>query len=196
MWNFFEQPWTLLFAAVIILLIVLMVRRIFPDKRHWWQIALPVFLAAAALALDFFVRTDTEKIKAVINTSVKAVENEDPDAIESIISADYYDSFHNSKRRLMNHCRARLSEPLIKKNIATILSIEIQSAEAAVIFTVRILFDKESSVYAYKPLMFAKLKLHLQKDHSNEWLIDRAEILEIDRRPAKWTDISAARSLL
>ena len=121
MFNIFEQPWTLLVVAILTLPVLLMLRRIFPDKRHWWQWLLPPFLAVAAFGLDLLVQTDLEKINEVINTGIKAVENEDCASIEAIISDNYHDSYHNTKKHLMYHCRARLVEPLVEKNIKRIV---------------------------------------------------------------------------
>ena len=196
MFNLFEQPWTLLIAAVITLLVLLLYRRILPDKRHWWQIALPAFLVAAALGLDFFIKTDTEKIKTVIKTVVKAIEQENPAAIEPVISSNYRDSYHKSKTQLISHSRARLSEQLIQKNIARFVSLEIQGKKATVVLTIRIVFDKQSSIYDLKRLMFTEFEFVLQKAQDNSWLINQAEILEIDGRPIKWRDISAAANML
>jgi len=171
-----------------------MVRSIFPEKRHWWQLVLPALLAVAAFGLDLLVKTDLEKINAVINTAVKAVEEENPDAIEAIISEDYRDSYHNTKGKLMYHCRARLVPPLVKKNYKTILEIEISPPTATAVFTVRVVFDKKSFVYhSFKRIMLAKVKLNLQKQQDNSWLINRAELLEIDRQRANWRDIRQLR---
>lgn len=190
MLNIFEHPWGLLTLAVVTLLILLMFRRIFPEKRQWWQLLLPPFLALAAFGLDSLVQTDLEKINAVINTAVKAVEEENPDAIEAIISGNYGDSYHNTKEDLMYYCRSLLSEPLVDKSIKRIVSIDISPPEATAVFTVRIVFDKRSYVYRdFKRLMLAKIELDLQKELDKSWLINRTEILEIDRQPAKWKDV-------
>ena len=190
MFNIFEHPWGLLTLAVVTLLILLMFRRIFTEKRHWWQWLLPAFLIAAAFGLDALVQTDLEKINAVISTAVKAVEEENPGAIETIISNNYRDSYHNTKEDLMYYCRLLLAEPLVDKNIKRILAIDISPPEATAVFTVRIVFDKRSYVYRdFKRLMLAKIELHLRKEQDKSWLINRAEILEIDRQPAKWKDV-------
>jgi len=180
-----------------------MFRRIFPEKRRRWQWLLPALLAAAAFAFDFLVETDLEKINAVINTAVKAVEEENPDAIEPLISDSYRDSLHNTKNSLMSHCRMRLSEPVVEKNIKRIVSMDITPPTAAAVVTVRIIFDKQSFIYqSYKSQMFAKVKLYLQKEQprptavaskpkskTDRWLIKQVELLEIDRQPADWKDI-------
>ena len=188
--NIFEQPWFLLIASVLVLIVLLIVRAVLPEKRHWWQWLVPLLIAAAAFGLDFLVRTDIEKIKEAIKTATKAVEEENPAAIEPIISTNYRDSYHITKTRLISHCRARLAEPLIEKNITRISEIDIQDTKATVVFTVRIVFDKQSYVYqSFKQLMLIKMNSELQKQADGGWLISRAEILTIDRQPAKWRHI-------
>jgi hypothetical protein len=184
MFNIFEQPWTVLIIAVIALIVMLLAA-----KKSWWQLVVPLLFVAAAFGLDFLVQTDREKIEAVIRTAVKAVEQEDCSAIEAIISADYRDSYHASKAALMYHCRSRLAEPVVEKNIKRTISVEISPPTATVIFTVRTLFDKNSYIYQeFKREMFTKLRLEFQKQ-AQDWLICRAEILALDRQPAGWRDI-------
>jgi len=190
MFDIFEQPWTLLIVAILVLLVMLMLRRIFPEKRHWAQWLLPAFLTVAAFGFDLLVKTDSEKINAVINTAVKAVEEENCHAIAAVISDNYRDSYHNTKRDLMRHCRARLSEPLVEKNYKTILERDISPPAATVVFTVRIIFDKKSFVYQnFKRSMLTKVKINLQKEQNGSWLINRAEILKIDGYPTNWRRI-------
>ncbi len=189
----FEQPWPLLITAATVFLLVLILRSILPEKRHWWQWLLPALLVAAAFGLDFLVETDLEKINAVIDIAVMAVEEENPDVIEAIIADNYRDSFHKSKNELMYHCRVKLAEPLIEKNIKRIQSIELSSQNATAAFTVRMLFDKRSYVYrSFKQQLHVKAELDLQKQADGSWLITRAEILELDLRPVNWKDITQA----
>lgn len=105
MFNVFEQPWTLVGASVVVLLVILTIRSVWPEKRRWWQLLIPVFVAIGGFGLDFFVQTDLEKINSLIDAGIKAVEEENCDAIESIIADNYEDSFHNTKNELMSHCR-------------------------------------------------------------------------------------------
>jgi hypothetical protein len=198
----FEQPWPLLITAATVFLLILILRSILPEKRHTWQWLIPALLAAAAFGLDFLVETDLEKINAVIDIGVKAVEEENPDAIEAIIADNYSDSYHKTKDDLMYHCRTRLAEPLVEKNIKRIQAIEIsprsgealrgdESPTATAVFTVRMLFDKRSSVYqSFKQQMHVKAELDLQKQPDGTWLITRAEILELDLRPVNWKDVT------
>ena len=94
----------------------------------------------------------------------------------------------------MGHCRSVLVEPFVKKAIKRIVSIEVAESgkEAAAIYTVRIIFDEQSYVYKFKPLMMAKVKTDLCKTAGGSWFISRVEVLTIDLRPAKWKDMAQA----
>jgi hypothetical protein len=198
----FESPWPLLIVAAVVLLLVVIFRSIFPERQHWWQWLLPAVLAVAAFGLDFLVVTDREKINAVINKGVKAIEEENPNAIEAIIADNYSDSYHKTKAELIRHCKMVLAEPLVEKGIKRIQSIEISLPKATAVFTVRLIFDKRSLIYQnLKEQMLVKAKLDLQKQVNDsavrhgqaQWLITRAEILELDLQPVNWQDIMANR---
>ena len=187
MFNVFENPWGLIVIAVVIFFIILVSQTISPQKRLRWLKVIPVLLAVAAFGIDFLVETDREKISAAITTVVKAAENETPDLIEPVIANDYRDSLHNSKSVLMSYFRRALSEPLIRKNIERIRSIDIQPPRAIVIFTVRILFDQQSSVYqGFKQQLLVEAQADLEKQSDGRWLINRIEPLKLDNQPATW----------
>ena len=191
MFSIFEHPWGLLTIAIVVSLILLVLRWILPQKQLWYHWLLPVLLVLAAFGADALIQTDKEKITAVINTAVKAVEQENPDVLDTIISTNYSDSYHITKNRLMARCKAWFSEPLVEKNVKRILDMQITPPTATVTFTVRTIFDKHSIISeAYKREMYFKLKVNLQKQPNKSWLINRAEILEIDRFPTSWKDIA------
>lgn len=170
MFDIFEQPWTLLTAAIVILFVTLILRRIFPQRQRWWQLLLPILLAVAAFGFDFLVQTDLEKINALINTGIKAVEEENPDEIEAIISDNYRDSYHNTKEDLMYYCRALLSQPLVERNKKMALTIEKSPPKATATLTAVTHFDKQSNIYGFKRLMLTKIKLDLQKEQKKNGL--------------------------
>lgn len=187
MFNIFEKPWTLIGIAVLVLLGLLQFRSIFTEKRRWWQWLIPAFLVVAAFGLDFLVKTDLEKINAVIKTSIKAVQQEDCDAIEAIIADNYYDSYHHTKAHLMAHCRKELSRSAVEKNKKANLLIDKSGPQATAVLTVWIRFGKDSYVAQnYKQLFLVKVRLHLQRQRKKQWLINRAELLELDRQPVNW----------
>jgi len=179
-----------LVVAIAALLTLQIIHIILTYERHLWHWFLPIVLVLAAFGLDSLVQTDLEKINTLIRTARKAAEQEDFDAIEALISADYSDSFHNAKVDLMNHCRRLLSEPLVEKTRKMSLEVDISSPKAEATLVAVIHFEKQSRVYReYRPFVIFKIKLDLQKGQDKRWLIHRTEVLEIDRRPVKWRDI-------
>src|SRR5512142_769726 len=88
MWNFFEQPWTLLAAAVLVLFGVLTFRSVWSEKKRPWQWFLPVGVAVRGVGLDRAVTTDLEKINQVIQTGLRAVQEENCAATAPLLAAD------------------------------------------------------------------------------------------------------------
>ncbi len=191
MFNLFEQPWTLVGAAVLVLFGILTFRSVFPEKRRRWQLALPVLLAGAAFALDMFVKTDLEKVNIVIRKGIRAVEQEDCDTIEQIISPDYNDSYHNNKASLIEHCRAELGQPVVEKCTKTGLSVEIAPPNATVNLTVIIRFEKDSRIVKdyYGQIMWITTQIYLKQQPDKSWLINRMELLEINKQPVNWRQV-------
>jgi len=190
MLDIFDQPWTLIGAAVLVFFGVLTFRSIFPEKKSLWQWLLPLFVIVTAFGADYLVQTDLEKIDAVIHTGMKAVANEDYQTIESIISGNYSDSYHNSKESLMADCRRQLSRNLVERTKKTgqLISISGQKAKAAVFLLIT--FEKDSYVSQnFVPFIQMKADIHLQKQSDKEWLISRVEIREINRQSTSWNQI-------
>ncbi|MHC4075911.1 MAG: hypothetical protein ACYSRZ_05805 [Planctomycetota bacterium] len=194
MFNIFEQPWTLLVASAVLLLILKLLSL---PKKLWYLWLTPLLLAGIALPLDHFIKTDREKINHLVNSVLDAFEQENAAAISVLISADYKDSYHNSKTALVSYCKSLLSGPLIEKNQKTSAVINITAPDATAVLMVWTTFDKAGFVYQYKAYQLTEVKLYLQKQSLPEskspisdcWLICRAEILEIDHRPADWRNI-------
>ncbi|HCO93253.1 MAG TPA: hypothetical protein DIU00_04755 [Phycisphaerales bacterium] len=190
MFDIFEQPWTLVGAAVLVLFGMLTFRSFYPEKRCWWQLLVPVFVVVAAFGVDSLVQTDLEKITAVIKTALEAVKEEDYKAIEPLIINNYSDSYHNSKKSLLDHCKRELSRPLVDKSKKTGLLIDISDPDATAILFVIIIFDKDSYISQnYKSFLLVKARLSFQKQPDKSWLISRIEILELDRQPTSWSRI-------
>jgi hypothetical protein len=190
MFNFFEQPWTLFITAFAVLYAIFRFRSIFPNKRHWWQWLIPVFIAVSAFGLDWIVQTDFEKINILVATGIKGVEEEDADAIEGIVSADYRDSFHYNRERLRAHCERELTHSLVEECKKLFLQLDITPPTATADLTVLVKFEEDSYVAQnYKQSVVVRVKLHLQKEQDKKWFINRIEMLAIDNRPVNWRQI-------
>jgi hypothetical protein len=206
MFNFFEQPWTLFISAAVILYAIFRFRSIFPKKRLWWQWLIPPFIAVIAFGLDYFIQTDFEKINTLINTGIKAVEEENISVIEAIVSANYKDSFHYSREQLRSHCERELSQSLVEENKKVSVQLEISPPTATADLTVVVKFEKDSYVaQSYKQSLITRVKLYLQKEsvrprsplgeaegpdgQNKKWFINRIELLAIDNQPVSWREI-------
>ena len=177
-------------AAVLVLFGMLTFRSVFPEKRRWWQLAAPAFIVAAAFGTDLLVQTDREKIHALLRKGMKAVEQGNLDALAAIIAVDYYDSFHNSKQELMAHSwkeMERSGVDKIKKNSAL---IQVSPLQATVTIIVLVRFEQDSHIAQnYKPWLLIKLRVNLQKQPDKNWLVNRAEVLEVDKQPVQWRQV-------
>ena len=190
MFEIFDKPWTLLGAAVIVLFGMLTFRSFCPEKRRWWQLLVPVFLVIAAFGADMLVQTDNEKINSVVNTTIKAVQQEDYRAIGAVIANNYSDSYHSTKKHFLDRCRRELSKPLVDKGKKTGLLIDISDSNATATLFAVIIFDKNSYISQnYKSFLLVKARLSLRKQPDKRWLINRIEILELDRQPTSWNRI-------
>jgi len=187
MWNILEQPWTLLGAAVLVLFGVLTFRSIWDEKRRAWQWLLPASVAVLAVGLDLGVSTDWEKVNHVIKTGLKAVEAEDCAAIARLIAEDYQDSYHKSKESLLGQCRARLVPPAVQKVRKISAKVEVSAPDAKASVTMWMTFDKNSFwAQAYKPTALIAVDLYFRKQPNKTWLLNRAEVREVDKTPVTW----------
>jgi uncharacterized membrane protein YhaH (DUF805 family) len=189
MFDIFEQPWLLIGVAIIVLIVMLIVRRSSPEKCPWWQWLVPLLLGVGGVGLDRFVQTDHEKINTIINTGIKAAEEENARAIDAIIAPDYRDSYHLTKQQLMNYCHSLFSEPLVAENTKIGLLLAITPPTADATLTVITRFDPRSHYYEYRRAMWIKVELNFRKQPDKSWLINRAEVREIDKQPVHWRDI-------
>jgi len=190
MFDIFEQPWTLLGAAVIVLSVVFTIRSVFPEKQRWWQLLIPAAIALCALGLDFFVQTDLEAVNAVIDKAMEAVEQENQGAIAQVLSDSYSDSYHDTKQSMLTHFRSELGRSSVDRNTETGLMINLSAPTATAVLFATLVFDKESFIARnYKSFLFVKAKLNLKKYPDKKWLIERIEVLELDRQPVSWSNI-------
>jgi len=187
MWNVFEQPWTLLGAAVLVLFGVLTFRSVWDEKRRPWQWFLPAGVALLGVGLDLAVTTDLEKINQMIKMGLKAVQEENCAAIDPLIAADYEDSYHKSKESLMDRCRARLAPPAVQRARKVSSKIEITPPTAKVALSIWLTFDQNSVwAQAYKQTALIAVDIYLRKQPDKSWRVNRIEVREVDKMPASW----------
>lgn len=189
MFDIFEQPWTLVGAAVLVLFGMLTFRSFCPEKSRLWQLLVPVLLTVVAFGVDMLVQTDLEKINSVIKAAINAVQQEDYRAIGATIANNYSDSYHSTKQHFLDHCKRELSKPLVDKIKKPSRLIDISDSNATATLFAVIILDKNSYLSQYKSFLLVKARLSLRKQPDKSWLISSIEILEIDRHPTSWKGI-------
>jgi hypothetical protein len=190
MFDFFQQPWTLLGASVLVLFGVLTYRSVWYERRRPWQWLLPVAVALLALGLDGLVATDLERIHTTLKGLVSAVQNEDCPAVAGFVTDDYSDSRHSTKARLMAHCQQELDGPTIVRLKKLAHEIDLSPREAVANLSFFIRFEEGSRIARqYKEVFLVVVEFHLRKEADGQWLINSAEIKEVDKMPVTWSRV-------
>lgn len=190
MFNVFEQPWTLLGVSVLVFFGVLTFRSVWDQKRRWWQWLLPLAVAGAAFGLDFLVATDLENVHTTIDTLLEAVEDEDCPGVALCIGPDYRDIRHSSKAALMTRCHQELNGPTVETLKKLDDFVELSPREAKVTVSLFARFEKDSRIARqYKPVFLAKVRFHLTKRADGQWLVDRIDMLEVDKQSVSWRNV-------
>ena len=182
--NIYQSPWPLLIVAIVSLVAILLFHIVMPTKKRFWHLTLPIFIALAAFAVDYFIKTDNEKINYTINKAVKAVETENVNILSTTIDRNYKDSFHKNWDSLITHAQGILSQPIIESIHWSTISIDIKAETSSVSIHTRVIID--SSFEAYSRIMLVKANMSLKKQKNNDWLIKKMEITEINKQPFKW----------
>ncbi len=189
MYNIFQTPWPLITASVGILVILTVFRLGWPEKKRLWQLLLPPILALTALGLDFFVKTDYEKIEIVIQLGFTAVADEDVDSLAKLLSDDYSDPVHHSKQSFVSYCQALFSEPLVEKVKLRYNKITVTGPYADAIFEAAVHLESNPDLAISPEIIFVKMKLDFTKTPHKIWLIEGSQIRAINNNPCNWNTV-------
>ena len=153
---------------------------------------LPLLLSTAGFGLDWFVKTDMEKIKSTINSGQRAFQQEDIKLLNSILSDKYQDSFHPNKQAMLQHFNSYFSEPLCDDITKTFMQTNKKDTETDVTIAVFITFNQNSFVVRDYGVLNAKvaLKIILKKEMDRQWRIFTVEIVEVNNQPFDWASVS------
>lgn len=189
MLNIFETFWPLLVTAIVLWLVITMIRISLPDKRRWWQLLLPVIVAAAAFGCDLLVKTDPEKIDAAIKTLITATVDRDIEQIAGAVSPDYSGKIYRSKAGLMAFCRRMLSQPLARKISIRNKQDVINSPDATVTLRVIVRLHEQNIYMPATSLVSAKVNIHFKKTSEKDWLVTSADLISVGNQPVNWNDL-------
>lgn len=189
MTNIFQTPWLLLFVSLVLLLIIAVWRQSYPEKQRWWQLLLPLALAIIAFGLDYFIKTDYEKVKHMIKCARDAVVAEDADALATTLSPGYSDRSHNSRDQLVRFMRSFFTTTKIDKAPQTTGQIVINAPTATAENVYRVHVGPNSAYTQAASLYYVKVRIRLTKNADAKWLITGCELRELNFQPFHWRDL-------
>jgi hypothetical protein len=192
MFDIFEQPWTMLGVAIISMIILFIIRSVYPNKRRWHQLLIPIFIAAFGFGIEYFVKTDLEQINSLIQTGISAIDSRNVQSARNLLSEEYRDSAGHSKEELLAYCDALLKQNLIKScKQSGVPDIKIQSkTNATVEFNTIIVLEKSGNAELESvPFLKVKVKLDIGKESDKKWRVSKSELEELNNQAVKWSDI-------
>jgi len=190
MWNVYDYPFTGIGIAILVMVGLWIFRAVRPNKKKWWQLAIPILIVIAAAAVSYFVQTDKEKILGTINKGIKAFKEQKIELIKGIISDDYGDSKHSSKTYIVAYCQGLFETAAVEK--VTFLSQQMQIENDKAVFTLEAMvkFAEQSRVAQMgKSFLIVKARIHFKKTIDKKWQINNTEILELDRKAINWGQV-------
>jgi len=185
--NILEQPWTLLAVGILAELFVLIAARFYPLKFTRKHLLVGPAVIALAFAVDYLVVTDREKIETIMDTLVKATEEEHAEDVIRFISPDYSDSYHRSPEHFNAFCRQLLSEPQIEKNYVTNQKLDLAGVKATVLIAAISRLDPGNKWSAGIGAVKTAWRLEFSRQPDKSWLIHNIEFIELDDQQVDWT---------
>jgi hypothetical protein len=191
MWNVFEQPWTLLGISVLVLLGVLTFRSVWPEKRKFWQLLLPLIVAGSAFGLDALVVTDHEKVVAVTTAAIRAVQEEDCLGVGSCIASNYHDSRHQDKAALMKACQEYLTGATVEKIRKITREIDMSKKPAVVTMLLSLRLEEQGRLAKQYGIVSCPIgvQVYVSKQPDNRWLISSVELRAVEGMPMGWSGV-------
>ncbi len=187
MYDIYENPWLLFSASIFVLVVVVMYRRMFPDKCRFWQLIIPFALMASAFGIDHFVRTDREKIDTIINQAIKSTVDKDMNLVSSLISPDFSGNMFTSKKDLINSLNRHLNQANVRKIEKRHNFIQVENATGTSNLRISVFMNPESNYAPSKTLIFIKLELEFEKIDDN-WLVLEMQVISLNDNPLNFSN--------
>ena len=189
MFNIFQQPWTLVVIAFAAYVAIWLWRTVAGEKVSKKYFLIPIVLIVLAFAIDGFFKTDREKVNSLIKVTMGAIENEDIDTIDKVVSPSYEDIVHRSKAEILTYGRVMLEMMPVRKIKKQSSNLEFSDSSAQTLMSVVIHFGDEAETSEVMPLLVVKARVHFVKTADKKWLINSTELLKINNQPIGWRKV-------
>lgn len=189
MWNVTETPWLGLIISGLTFSVMMMIRQADPDKRNWKQLALPAGLLAVGLSLDYFIRTDREKIQEVFRQAKQMGVTKDFSGFNHIFSADYRDSRNRNRDELRRFCEESLAMTSLKSVRIRSQELDIRDGEATGDIRLRVWLHYRGEELEVQTPYWVRLRGEFVRQPDGEWRIIGTEIVTVNDDPMGWREV-------
>lgn len=187
--NIFEKPWLLLIISAAAWMTITLIALIRGMENRRWRLLLPLLPALLAFPVDYFVKTDYEKIDSLITVLTESAVAGSTQQIDPIIAEDYSDIANNSKRQLMGYCQSIITHNHIKKINRKYFDINITRPTAVCDLQVVVILNPNSTYAMAGTILVIDTKLYLKRSDNGMWQIDSSDISKVNNHAVSWKSI-------
>lgn len=186
--NIFETPWLLIIVSAGIWATISVVSMFRGIQKDYYRLLIPLLLVPVAFAVDFFVKTDYEKVDNNIKIFTSSAVEQTPEKIPPIVSQEYSDKSNRSKSQFTNMCNRYFSEPNVKKINRRFFNVTFDKKTAVCQVNVVIIMNPESPYAEFSSILTVEAKVYFAKNDKGRWLMTSSEIISVNNNPASWGD--------
>ena len=187
--NIFETPWLLLMISAVVWMVISIVALMKGMENRRWRLLLPLAGVLVAFGVDYFIKTDYEKIDSLVTILTDSAVEGDLSQLETIISADYSDAKNKSKRHLLAFCTPIYGRGQIQKINRKYFDINVTRPKAKCDLDMVVILDPESSYAMAGYIVSLETRLHLSRSDDGMWQIVSSEILKANNYDVSWKSV-------
>jgi len=186
-WNIVEEPWLLLFVALVTLGVVVFVQTNPAGPRRRWPWLIPAALAVLAFAVDAVIDTDRERLDATLHRAFQFARTRDFTLFDDIFAPDYADDFHPSRRALRRRCETSMAIADIERIRIRRLTWQIEPGLARCDLSVLVRLQGRRGTYAgSQGIYFVEIEMLLSKQPDKRWLIQTIDLKSLNHQRFDW----------
>ena len=174
-------------AAVWVVVSIVAVFKGIEQRR--WRLFMPLMLGLLALPIDYFVKTDYEKVDIAVKTIFNSAIEATPEKIYPLISENYSDAGHKSKKYLMAFCKSHFSRPNIKKINKRYYNIKVDRPTAVCETKLVIILNPESPYAEYANIFTVEINFYFERTAKGNWQMTTSKIIEVNNHSASWKGV-------
>jgi hypothetical protein len=185
MLNIFEHPYLAAVMAAGLFLVHRIIRAFKPDKCRNIYLMIPVFIFVLGFGIDYFIKTDLEKINTIISRVQKTIAMDDISPIKDLLCSNYLDLYHPTPQSAINHLNSTLDYAPIETAKIIEKHLEINGNTAKIKVKALLLFKPQAPLGMTSILFTAQL----EKQPDKSWKICTSELLEVGKQPIGYNKI-------